>query len=189
MVDLNEILVDWTTPAGTRGRSVLYANAAGGSVSSQRSALNTFLAAYIPYCANTVQYAIETTGRVLVAETGQVTGEWSEPTVRAGVGTQTAGPVPDVAQVLVRWRSGLFVNGRRLQGRTFLPGLSRGNVEGGNVAPGVVTAVNTAATAFANALVGFSVWGRPQPSRAGTFSSIVSGSCWTEMATQRRRRA
>lgn len=188
MPELNEVAVEWATPAGTNGRSIFYFGAGVADIATQRAGLAAFLAAYIPYCADNVSYSVPTTGRVIQDITGAHTGDWSEPTVYTGTGTQTSGPVPDVAQVLVRWRTNLFVAGRRLQGRNFLPGLGRANVEGGNVAGGVVTAVSSAAQTFAGLDVGFSIWSRPQPSRAGVSNQVTVGTCWSEMATQRRRR-
>lgn len=188
MPDLNEIAVEWTTPAGTNGRSIFYFGAGVADIAQQRAALAAFLAAYIPYCADTVHYTVPTTGRVIQDITGAHTGDWFEATVYTGVGTQTSGPVPDVAQVLTRWRTDLFTNGRRLQGRSFLPGLSRANVEGGNVAAGVVTAVSAAAQGLVTSATGFSIWSRPQTTRAGLSRQVETGTCWTEMATQRRRR-
>lgn len=188
-MDLNEIAVEWTTPAGTNGRSIFYFDVAAGSISAQRAALGTFLQTYIPYCANTVSYDVPIVGRVLNDATGQHVGDWSEATVHTGDGTQTDGPVPDVAQVLVRWQTDLFRNGRRLQGRNFLPGLARANVEGGNAAPGVVLAVGAAAMSLAGSSAGLVIWSRPTATRAGAAADVARGSCWTEMATQRRRRA
>lgn len=188
-MDMYEIAVEWTTPASTNGRSIFYFDASGGAIAAARSSLGNFLAAYIPYCANTVEYDVPIVGRILNDATGQHIGDWAESTVLTGAGTQTDGPVPDVAQVLVRWQTDLFRNGRRLQGRNFLPGLARANVEGGNAAPGVVTAVSGAAMALAAASSGLVIWSRPQPSRVGQAADVARGSCWTEMATQRRRRA
>lgn len=188
MVSLNEILVEWATPAGTAGRSVLYFAADAGSVNAQRDALNDFLAAYIPYCATTVSYSIDKVGRVIQDSNGQHIADWTDTPTFSGSGTQTDGPVPDVAQVLMRWRTESFAGGRRLQGRTFLPGLARANVEAGNVATGVLTALVTAGAALAGSSVGFGIWRRPKPSAAGQFALVSQAVPWEEMATQRRRR-
>ena len=188
MVSLNEILVDWTTPSGTAGRSICYFAADAGSVNAQRDALGDFLGAYIPYCATTVRFDIEKVGRVIQDSNGQHIADWTDGPTFTGTGTQTDGPVPDVAQVLMRWRTESFAGGRRLQGRTFLPGLARANVEAGNVASGVLNALVTAGAGLVSSSVGFGIWRRPKPTSAGSFALVSQAVPWEEMATQRRRR-
>lgn len=188
MVSLNEIVAAWTTPAGTKGRTITYFAADAASIEAQRAALDDFLSAYVPYCATTVSYTVERQGRVIQDSNGQHIADWTGSLNLTASGTQTDGPVPDVAQVLAKWATESFAGGRRLQGRTFLPGLARANVEGGNVATGVLTAVATAGNALVGAGVGFGIWHRPTATSAGSFALASQASVWTEMATQRRRR-
>lgn len=188
MVSLNEITAAWTTPAGNKGRTITYFAADAASIEAQRAALDDFLSAYVAYCANTVSYTVERFGRVIQDSNGQHIADWNGSLNLTAQGTQTDGPVPDVAQVLAKWSTEYFGGGRRLQGRTFLPGLARANVEGGNVATGVLTAVVTAGKALAGAGVGFGIWHRPKATGAGSFALVTDCTAWTEMATQRRRR-
>lgn len=115
--------------------------------------------------------------------TGQVTGVATATTITK-TGTQAGEPVPQVSQALVRWRTGAFINGREVRGRTFLPGLSRGTITIGGELSGVASlAIGNASTAFV-AASGIGVW---SPARA-TFQLASTASVWNEFAVMRSRR-
>lgn len=134
---VREILVDWTTAAGTGKRSVMFFNEVT-AVADQRAALDDFLTAFCGGLDNTTSYVIETAGRELSTTTGELIGAWAEPTVYTGTGTISGECVPDAAQVLVRWDTGNIVGGRFLRGHTYIPGLSTLNLLNGNLTPTAV---------------------------------------------------
>lgn len=114
-------------------------------------------------------------------QTGQFTVSSS-----SGSGSLSALYAPVATQGLVQWRTGSFINGRELRGRTFIPGIVAANVNGsGSPLNTFVTAVNTAAAA----LVGdpnsqLALWSK----RFSAVSTISAGSMWTQYAVLRSRR-
>lgn len=194
-MSIREIITDWVTPAGGALVSVMYFNEDGTSAADQREALGNLLDGIKGEIASVVSYRVRTDGRVLDETDGSLTALWNESTVYAAAGTSTSGPVPDAAQILLRWRTPTIVAGRVLQGRTFIPGGAAPSVDGGNVPGVVVTLINNEIDQFLAASVGFCIWSRPAPpdgvipGRPGVAALVGSGSCWNEFAVLRGRRA
>lgn len=182
-----EILVDYTTPAGGGFRSVFMFGTAS-SVASQRIGLRNMLQAIDNYCSSSMTWTIETSGRELTDATGTLTGTWSEPTAYTGVGAVGAFPVADATQALVRWYTDHIINGRFLRGRTYIPGIAVSNIDGGNLAPGAVTGIGSAAQQLINDAVQVGVWHRPVAGSGGQWWAADTADCWNEFAVLRRRR-
>lgn len=91
--------------------------------------------------------------------TGTVTGQ--SPVVPfSEAGDDSAAALPPVTQALVTWSTGVWVNGRQLKGRTFIPGLCEdSNEPGGVLQTGVLSTIQTAANALV-AAAGLVVWSR-----------------------------
>jgi len=97
--------------------------------------------------------------------------------------------VPDASQGLMRWSTGTIIDGRFVQGRTFIPGVSTSRVSQANLNAATQSAWNAAAVTLIAANVGLSVWHRPVGG-AGGFSAVVDGgTAWSEFAVLRRRRS
>jgi hypothetical protein len=107
-------------------------------------------------------------------------------TVQTGVGSVGGTMLPTAAQALIRWRTGVFVSGREIRGRTFVPGLTQtANNGDGVVNGGTITAFSTAAAnLIAAAGADFGVWSRAR----ATFAAAQTGSCWNQFAVLRSRR-
>lgn len=115
--------------------------------------------------------------------TGKVEGATTiTPTTITG--TNSDDVLPQQTQLLVRWRTGVFEDGRELRGRTFIAGYVQGaSSAAGEVATTTQTTVNTAAST----LVGNSDFGIWSPTHS-MFATATSGTCWNEWAVQRGRR-
>lgn len=88
-------------------------------------------------------------------------------------------------QGLIRWRTGVYVGGRQIQGKTYLPAMLASQIVGGRPSSNVITAANNAVSALlAPGLVVAAVWSR----KNGAMAEIQSGSPWTEFAVLRSRR-
>lgn len=183
-----EILVDWITPAGG-GRVSVFMFTGGNPVADQRSALNDFLVEASTSLTDGVSWDIRLEGRNMDDATGALTSLWSEPTVYGGTGDQAGQPVPDAAQVLYRWGTGEIVNGRFLQGRTYVPGFYVTGLSAGNLSAGTVAGQGANAQALVDAAVGLGVWHRPVLGAGGVFHDAITGSVWSELAVLRRRRS
>lgn len=118
--------------------------------------------------------------------TGAVTGVESSAggNVQGGAGDEL---LPPATQGLVRLRTGVFVAGREIRGRVFLPGLTQFVNQDGSVAVGTVSSVNTIFADYLTAMSGAGgavVW---SPTH-GQAAVITSTSMWTEFAVLRTRR-
>lgn len=182
-----EVLVEWTTPAGSDHRSVFYFDLAQ-AIGAQRLALSTFLTAVKASLSNQVSYKIQDAGRELSDSTGTLTGAWSTGITYTGTGSSATQPVADTSQLLFRWSTSTIVGGRFLKGRTFIPGFFVGGLLAGNVTAAQVTGLSTAANTFANDASDPVVWHRPVLGAGGQAVPMTGGSLWSEIAVLRRRR-
>lgn len=99
----------------------------------------------------------------------------------------TGDVLPWTTQGLVRWRTGVFVGGREIRGRTFLPGMMEANNLVGVPAPTWNTIANQAAASLITASVpagDLVVYSRTHFQAA----VVTSGSSWNQWATVRSRR-
>lgn len=105
---------------------------------------------------------------------------------RETVGSGSGPFLPPSNQILVRWRTGNYVNRREVRGRTNCPypaediSTTRGRVESG-----MVSLVNQwANTLITDASSNFVVWSK----KNGEWQSVISGSTWDQFAVLRSRR-
>ena len=182
-----EILVDWVTQNGGGKVSVFWA-ASAGTVSQQRTALQAFLTAIKTQIHTSATWSIRTDGREVDDQTGALTGQWSETSNKAGAGTAVTSSGADATQALIRWNTGEIIGGRFLQGRTFIPGISKDAIVLGNLSAGARAALQTGADGLVTAAQGFGVWHRPVSGSGGAFRIFSSAGVWEELAVLRRRR-
>jgi hypothetical protein len=64
--------------------------------------------------------------------------------------TNSAEPIPFANQGLITFNTGLFFGGRRLKGRTFIPGLCEPDITYGSLSSGIRTQLDTAAALLIN---------------------------------------
>lgn len=158
-------------------------------VADQRMKVFGFLSAIKSQLDNGVSFTIETSGRELDDSTGALTGVWSEPTAYSGVGVVNGEPVADATMGLMQWRTDHIVNGRFLQGRTFIPGLSTTHLSNGNLSAAAIANWTTAGQLLITDAVQFGVWHRPTSGSGGVFWAADTAAAWQELAVLRRRRA
>lgn len=188
MAQLREILVRWSTASGG-GKVSVFNFEQGIAVATQRAALETMLDGFMNAIDNSVSYQIDTTGREFEDSTGTLTGTWTDSVGRGGTGAGSGEPLPDADQALVRWNTSAIINGRFLHGRTFIPGVSNGNTQGGNLASAVITAWQTLVNSFIASGAGLVVWHRPIQGVGGSHEAVSTASIWSELAVLRRRRS
>lgn len=147
-------------------------------------AVAAFVAGIDVFTSNSITYRGATEMEVLDQATGQQTGTIAVSPYTEG-GDDSATMLPPINQVLVRWVTDGFFGGRRLQGRTFLPGFCEdSNEPGGLLQTAVATAVTTAATGLITAGVGFCIYSRKNAGAA----LVASASTWNQFAIQAGRR-
>ena len=103
------------------------------------------------------------------------------------VNSTGSGPIPPADQGLMRWRTGDFINGREVRGRTFIPYLSSSAETNGVPSSAFVAAAQDAAD---DLLVGLGAAGDMcvySPTH-GQFANVTSHSVWNQFAVLRSRR-
>lgn len=159
------------------------------AVDFARDALADLWQAVGPLLHSSYTWTIDQTGRIMTAETGKTTALWTDPLVRTGVGgVGIDGPVSNASMLLLQWRTGDYVDGRELRGRSFVPGLSTTNLVGGEVRDTARATAANAADALAKSDQGFCIWRRPKDGSPGSTRPVQTGNAWREMAVLRGRR-
>lgn len=106
-------------------------------------------------------------------------------TPATGTGAGAAEIMPFATQALIRTLTGVFVGGRQLRGRIFIPGLTEASNQSGSVIAATQTALQTAANTL-NAVVTppLAVWSKTH----ATVEPVSSATVWSQFAVLRSRR-
>lgn len=174
----------WWRP-GTAGGSVADATDILARFRSVWESLKTLISPSVTFDYEGLCIAVEDT-------TGVLTGAFSGTDPTSTVGSGTGDPLPRQTQGLIQWQTSTVVNGRRLRGRTYVPGF--GESENSSTAvpfASTVTAMVTAGALVlpAGATASFPViWHRPGPGGPGTSAAITGVSASTKWAVLRSRR-
>lgn len=186
MTTFREVLVKWTMPNGLVTNSVINWYE-GMPVETMRSTIAGALGHLAPYLTPDTLWEIPKSGKLINDATGQQIGGWTASLNQTGGGSGGSQPLPDAAMGLIRYRTDQIINGRYVNGRTYIPGLSTGAADGGNVSAGCLGALQSCG----NALVGSNklyVYSRPKGAGAGVILASTRAEAWNEFAILRRRR-
>jgi hypothetical protein len=106
-------------------------------------------------------------------------------TVAAQTFTNADQPLPAATSLLLRWRTGTYVAGREVRGRTNIPRLGELDNTLGVPAGATTTAWQARITTLlASVVASLVVYAR----QAGTWNTVVTGSVWDQWAVLRSRR-
>lgn len=120
--------------------------------------------------------------------------------VTPGTGTASGADqaLPYSNQALIRLLTNQFVNGRRVRGRIFVPGMREVDNTSGLPSPALRTVLGNAATALITSGTGtLAVWARPfnpdppdplKPARLGSQHAVQTAQVWTQWSVLRSRR-
>lgn len=128
--------------------------------------------------------AIDTEVDIVDPSTGLQTG-----TLSVAPWSLTSGgsgdPLPPAVQGLVRWRTGQYINGKEVRGRTFIPNVPEVDNSGGRWLSSVATTVQ----GHINTLVAESAANLAIYSKVNRVAyPVTGGSLWTDFAILRSRR-
>ena len=187
MADIREVILTWTFENGRESKTVLYFSPWTVG-SSPIPGLRTIFDGLKNSFGSVTRVRFPSAGNVIDDATGELVGAWTEAAVADVAGTNASQPVQNASMLLMRWNTAAIVNGRRIKGRAFLPGVSAACSNGGQV--DIVT-VNNFKTAFANigSSLGLRVWHRPNAKGPGSSHVVTGVDVWNEWATWRPRRA
>jgi hypothetical protein len=115
--------------------------------------------------------------------TGAIEGATQVVTAIEG-GNLGTDPLPQASMILARWRTGVYLGGREIRGRTFIPGLGSENLgTNGELDPTQLQSVVLSGTALINASA-LAVW---SPTN-GSLATVATSAVWPEFAVMRSRR-
>lgn len=182
MVELNEYRVRWSGISGMPGVSTFYSQ--GTDVSLLKGKLATFYGAVKGYIPSGITITIPSSGRVIESTTGAPTAMWANGTDTAIACTGTGG-VHAAGGAMVRWETSMFVNNRRLRGKTFLvPLVVAAYSSDGTLDGPVLTALQTAAGAVPGGTSGLAIWSR----RWSQWAVATTGTVMDKAVVLRSRR-
>lgn len=189
MPNLYEVVTDWAFENSPGGNTVMYFTEGSADISFLRASLETMYESVADRLDSLTRYTIRTSGNVKDSATGLLTDAWADGEARTGLGTAVGEPVPNASQVLLQWRTEAIVSGRRLRGRTFIPGLTSLAVVSGHLGSTALADFTDAAEQFVEDCAGqFVVWHRPVGGAGGSVAPVTTASVWNELAVQRGRR-
>ena len=109
----------------------------------------------------------------------------SNTTPATGTGGSGNGPIPLASQGLVRWLTGVFVDGRELRGRLFIPGVQGARTENGRPTSTFLSNVAGFVNEFlSNYESSFVIYSRAHRQ----MENVPAASIWGQWAILRRRR-
>lgn len=190
MTTINRIRVALTGVTGLPGVSTFYC--APTDIVAARSALGSFYGHMPTNWPQGMSYSVETTGDQIEAETGHLTGSWSDSASFTGTSSVPAAPYAAGVGARVRWSTGTVVGGRRLFGWTFIVPLQTGMYgNDGTLDSSYMGSLQTwASTMAATGL--FRVWKRPYGTPAapapGFAGTITGAQVKDQVAVLRSRR-
>lgn len=188
MASLGRIRTVWTNVAG----SPYYTNqwfltdGTGTGMQSSCDAWTDYLNAVVDNMNGAMVCTVEADVPIIDSTTGTLTGNTTIAPEAVSLGG-SADILPPTVQGLIRWKTGLVVAGRRLRGRTFLPGfLESLNQSNGTPSGTLVAAVNALTSTYISGTgaAPLVVYGPTHHA----FSEVDSGDMWTQWASLRSRR-
>jgi hypothetical protein len=115
---------------------------------------------------------------------GDTVGSFATPAQTILLGSAAGDPLPRATQGLIRWHTGVYVGGREVRGRTFVPGPTETFSTGAPTATYLTTAQTAVTNLLASVSADLHVW-----SKAHTVTyPATSGDPWNDWAVLRSRR-
>lgn len=148
------------------------------------AAANDLWEIFASYVSDNVAWLVDGVVVNLNDATGEIIGSVSVDGI-TGAGTSVQEELPSSTQVLVQWRTGVYVGGREIRGRTFVPAITEPNNEDGHFNE---TGRSELSDAIALWLGGLAeaplIWSRAH----GQSAPIAAAQVWSQFAVLRSRR-
>lgn len=178
MADLMRHTAVWEGSAGLPGYSQFYHAVSDPiSLSATYGAISVreFFSAFVGLIPDEITVTVDPVWQIINEVTGQIVQEGSvSPAPQVVQGTYAGGWSRQIG-ALVEWVTAVFVNGRRLRGRTYLVPLGGIGDSDGTLSAGTVSTIEGSFTQIVNSLEEFKVWHRPVNGLGGSSSAITAG--------------
>lgn len=172
----------FTGVAGAPYYSNLYF-AANGLASDAHAAVVDLWAGFDNIMVNSCSYTVQGEVAVMDNQTGDIV-DLESVAPATGQGASSQEMLPPANQVLVQWRTGQFVAGREIRGRTFIPAIDQFSNNGGQVLPTVISGIAPVIATYLLSSAVPSVWSK----KNGVAIPIAGGTVWPQFAQLRSRR-
>jgi hypothetical protein len=183
-MSMYRVVTNFTGPQGSPWVSTQFFDAAGGTAQQAVVTVGTMWGAIDNRMATTVLWATEPDVATIDETTGDITGVTST-TPQSGAGSGSGNILPIVTQGLIQLRTGVFLNGREVRGRIFIPGLTENDNDTGVPNAGILAVVNpAAAAAVADANSRLVVYTRANGAWAEAVTASMA-SYWSYLRTRR----
>lgn len=200
MVAIARVRTEWTGFNGAPGYTNLFFRDFGNQepidvdaavAAAAAARVVTFWNTIEQYFPNDVTLRVDNVVDVLEDSTGELVDSFSTPVNAPILGTNT-GSYSAATGGVIGWTTGSIRNGRRIRGRTFLvPLASLVMSTSGRIEPGVVSTIQTSASALADntSTPDLGVWARPTASGASDGQwAVVTGARVTDLPAVLRSR-
>lgn len=193
MVAIARVRTVFTGVAGTPWYSNLYFQASPGTATQRNEAVRVFWGTLGNVIHQSIAFNVEAENAIIEDTTGVITG-FESGDAETGVGLATGDPLPWATQGLIQEICEIVVEGRRLRGRTFVPGATETYNVNGIPTSDYRAQLQSSADALILASSTFGtwqVWSRPQglpTPRSGTSDNVETCNVWNKWAQLRSRR-
>jgi len=161
-----------------------FSEALGALAQDAADAVKVFWAAVDNLMANDLTWTVPGEVEQFDPANGNLTGIVAV-TGGTGTGADATSYLPPANQMLIRWRTGTFVGGREIRGRTFIPGVTEaGTADGVLEASWQSTLLSAANALIADTDSELQIWSPTQ----GATADVASASVWNQLAVLRSRR-
>lgn len=186
MAQIRRVRTIFTGVAGTPWYSNLYfSSGVGLSAQAQTDLIKAFWTDMATTMHATVRWTVQPEVTIINDANGQVEGLLAV-TGGTGIGSAPTDLLPLATQGLVRLQTGVYINGRGVRGKIFIPGQVEGNsTPQGVPAPSLVTFYAATANELVNDSLDSLVVYSPTN---GTSVEVETASAWTNWAVMRSRR-
>lgn len=184
MADLYRVQIVSTGVAGSPYYTTFHFLGSAGSASQAAVDAAGFWGVCDGYMSSSLTWDLDTAVETIDSNTGNVIGV-TDVSPASGTGAAAGDMLPPSNQGLVRWRTGQYVGGREIRGKTFLPAQMEANSTSGEPTSTMITGVENGALAL---------WSSPNSqlvvySRTyNAYAPVSSGSMWGRWAVLRSRR-
>lgn len=182
-----EITTDWQFANSSGGKTVMYFSGTP-TVSLSRERLGDLWESLANQISSSTTWTVATTGKVLNDADGSLLDYWTDTTEYSQPGAAGGQSLANSTQILLKWFTNGIVGNRRVQGRSYVPGIGSGTLDNGDPSGPTVNAVRAAVKNYLTEDTGLVIWSRPSGGRAGSSHAVVDADTWDEYAVQRRRR-
>jgi len=184
MVQMYRVKTEFTGLAGSPYLSQMYFQSALGSAQGAVDDVGAFWGAIDAFCNSDLIWNTLADVELVESTTGQLVGV-TQTTPANGSGGVATEVLPFATQGLIRWRTGVYVGGRELRGKTFIPGLTEASAAQGQMASATQNALDGAASALlSGSNSALCIFSRKHLTEA----LVATGSAWNQFAVLRSRR-